>query len=305
MKKINLKRNSSIEESVSTAALLKAKVADYKALVKFRLSSTVVFSAVMAYLIAAGPNFSWKGALVLGLGGFLITAAANALNQVLERDYDRLMKRTADRPLAAKRMGVSSAVLFAGLASLAGIVLLALFNPWVPLLGMISLVSYSFVYTPMKRVSPIAVLIGAVPGALPMAIGVVAAQGEVTFLALALFGLQFFWQFPHFWAIAWLGHEDYTRAGFNLLPSKELDANVGLQSLLFTLMLLPILGLMLAYGLMGTLAFICLALASLAFAWFAWRLYKRCDRPAARQLMFASLLFLPVLLTVLCLDVML
>lgn len=286
-------------------ALLKAKVADYKELVKFRLSSTVVFSAVMAYLIAAGSGFSWKGALVLGLGGFLITAAANALNQVLERDYDRLMKRTADRPLAAGRMAVSDAVLFAGFSSLAGITLLALFNPWVPLLGMISLLSYSFVYTPMKRVSPIAVLVGAVPGALPMAIGVVAAQGEVTVLALALFGLQFFWQFPHFWAIAWLGHEDYTRAGFNLLPSKDLDANVGLQSALFTLMLLPILGLMLGFGLLGPVAFVFLLAAVLGFTWFAWRLYRRCDRAAARQLMFASLLFLPVLLTVLCLDAML
>ena len=290
---------------LGTGALVSAKISDYLQLVKFRLSLTVVFSAVMAYVIASAGDFPWQGMLFLGLGGLLITGAANTLNQVLERDYDRLMKRTADRPLAAGRMAVSEAVLFAGFSSFAGILLMAIFNPWVPLLGMLSLVSYAFVYTPMKRYSPIAVLIGAVPGALPMAIGVVAAQGELTMLAFALFGIQFFWQFPHFWAIAWLGHEDYTRAGFHLLPSRQLDSHVGKQAFIYALMLLPVVGMMWLFDMTGAVSAILLVVASLAYARSAWVLYKNCDRASARQLMFASLIYLPAILAILSVDALL
>lgn len=293
------------DKSLSTGTLLGLKVNDYLQLVKFRLSLTVVFSAVMAFLIASGGDFLWRQMLFLGLGGFLITGAANTLNQVLEREYDKLMKRTADRPLAAGRMSVSEAVLFAGFSSFSGILLMALFNPWVPLLGMLSLVSYAFVYTPMKRFTPLAVLVGAIPGALPMAIGVVAAQGELSMLAVALFGLQFFWQFPHFWAIAWLGHEDYTRAGFHLLPSRQLDSQVGRQALIYALLLLPIIGLMWGFGLTGLVAAILLGGATLFYAFRAWGLYRQCDRVSARQLMFASLLYLPAALAILSVDALL
>ena len=178
---------------------------DYGILMKFKLSLTVVFSAVMAYLIALEVTINWGYVVALFLGGFFTTGAANALNQVLEKDYDKLMKRTENRPLATGRMTSSEAILVAGLSSLIGVTLLAIFNPMTAFLGMVSLILYSFVYTPMKRVSNISVFIGAIPGALPIVIGCTAAEnGHLTSLALSLFGLQFIWQFMHFFAIAWL-----------------------------------------------------------------------------------------------------
>ena len=182
---------------------------------------------------------SWVAVLLLGVGGFLVTGAANALNQVLEKDYDKLMKRTANRPLAAERMTTSTAVLMAGLMCLLGTFCLSAFNAWAGLLGMLSMVLYAFVYTPMKRFSPLAVVVGAIPGALPLMIGCVAVEGYLSGLAIALFAIQFFWQFPHFFAIAWVGDEDYKRAGFNLLPNKKglLDSSVGTVS--YTHLTLP------------------------------------------------------------------
>ena len=176
--------------------IVSQKVQDFGELVKFKLNLTVVFSAVMAYLIAATGTVNWVAVMILALGGFFVAGAANALNQVLERDYDKLMKRTADRPIAAGRMSVSEGVLTAGLLGILGLMLLALFNPWASFFGMMALLSYAFLYTPMKRISPAAIAIGAFPGALPMLIGCVAFQHELTSLALALFALQFFWQFP-------------------------------------------------------------------------------------------------------------
>ena len=162
------------------------RIQDLLQLVKFRLSATVVLSSLLAYLIAASGEVSLTAMLILAAGGFLTTGAANTLNQVLEKDFDRLMKRTANRPLAAGRMTISEAVLAAGFMSLFGISLLAVFNPWTAFFGTFALVSYAFVYTPMKRVSPGAVAIGAIPGALPTLIGCVAAQGELTWLGLTL-----------------------------------------------------------------------------------------------------------------------
>ena len=202
-------------------ASLWSRIQDLAQLVKFRLSATVVISSLLAYLIAAAGEINIMALVILAAGGFLTTGAANTLNQVLEKDFDRLMKRTADRPLAAGRMKISDAVLAAGFMSLFGISFLALFNPWTAFFGTFALVSYAFVYTPMKRVSPGAVAIGAVPGALPTLIGCVAAQGELTALGLTLFAIQFCWQFPHFWSIAYLGYEDYSNAGYKLVPEAE------------------------------------------------------------------------------------
>jgi len=280
------------------------KWTDYKLLVKFRLNITVVFSSVMAYLIAVEGEISFLSVLILGLGGFLVTGASNTLNQVLERDYDKLMARTADRPLAAGRMTVSEAVMAAGFMSMFGIILLAMFNPWAALLGTLALISYAFVYTPMKRVSPMAVMVGAVPGALPMMIGCVAAQGEITALAWALFGIQLIWQFPHFWAIAWLGNEDYRNAGFNLLPTRsgEPDSLAGLQSLVYALLLIPI-GLMPYFiGISGLISAIVLVMMAIVYAFFGWNLYKKCSRGAARKLMFSSFFYLPIVLFALLAD---
>jgi len=280
------------------------KLVDYGLLVKVKLNLTVVFSAIMAYMIAFEGTPSWVGIVLLGLGGFLVTGAANALNQVLERDLDKLMKRTENRPLAAGRMTVSEAVLAAGLMCLAGTFCLSLFNAWAGLLGMLSMVLYAFVYTPMKRVSPTAVVIGAIPGALPLMIGGVAAQGGLTNIAIILFAIQFFWQFPHFFAIAWAGDEDYKRAGFHLLPNKTgaLDASVGMQSVIYALFLIPVGLLPYWLGVTGMASAIILTILSICYAGFGWNLYKKCTRKAALQLMFSSFVYLPAVLFALYFD---
>ncbi len=281
------------------------KVQDYKMLVKFRLTLTVVFSSLMAFLIAATGPVNWLALAVLAAGGFLVTGAANALNQVLERDYDSLMKRTAGRPLAAGRMSVSEAVIAAGFMSLFGITFLALFNPWAAFFGTLALVTYAFLYTPMKRLSPSAVAIGAVPGALPALIGCVAAQGELTFLGLSLFALQFLWQFPHFWSIGWLGHEDYTRAGYKMMPTNrrgERDRRIGLQAFLYALFLVPVGLIPFMLGVSGWASAAVVAALSLAYAWFGWKFYRAGSRKAALQLMFFSFAYIPVSLVALFAD---
>jgi protoheme IX farnesyltransferase len=296
-----LQRTKALNKDQRIFGTFIAKINDYGQLVKFKLNLTVVFSAVMAYLIASNGTASWTGVIVLSLGGFLVTAAANALNQVLERDFDKLMKRTANRPIAADRMSVSEAVMAAGLMCLTGTAFLAMFNTWAGLLGMTSMVLYAFVYTPMKRISPSAVAIGAIPGALPLMIGCVAVQGEITTLAIILFAIQFFWQFPHFWAIAWLGDEDYKKAGFNLLPNKtgQLDKNVGWQAMLYALFLVPIGILPYFLGITSIISAFLIAVISIIYAFFGWNLYKKCTREAAMKLMFSSFFYLPIVLFIL------
>ncbi len=288
----------SLQKEIGVFGSLGSKLTDFALLVKFKLNLTVVFSSVMALLIAATEPVSWLAILLFGVGGFLITGAANALNQVLERDFDKLMKRTANRPLAAERMTVSTAVLTAGLMCLIGTFCLSAFNAWAGLLGMLSMVLYAFVYTPMKRVSPSAVVVGAIPGALPLMIGCVAVEGYVSGLAIALFAIQFFWQFPHFFAIAWVGDEDYKKAGFHLLPNKTgaLNESVGMQSFIYALFLIPVGVLPYALGITGIPSLIIISLSSLLYAGFGWNLYKKCTRKAALQLMFSSFFYLPLVL---------
>lgn len=273
------------------------KIRDYKLLVKFRLSLTVVFSSVMAFLIGSSGLIDWAAVGILALGGFLVTGAANALNQVLEKDYDRLMKRTADRPLAAGRMKVSEAVLAAGFMCLFGITLLALFNPWTAFLGMAAMVSYAFVYTPLKRLSPAAVPVGAIPGALPTMIGCVAAQGEITALAWSLFLIQFLWQFPHFWSIGWLGFEDYRKAGFRFIPGAgELDRGTAKQALYSALLLLPAGALPFFLGATGMVALLVVGALSIGYSWLSLRFVRRHDRKSALGLMFFSFAYIPLTL---------
>ena len=298
------KNTQSTTKAITFGSLVGQKVADYQQLVKFRLNLTVVFSASMAFAIAAGGNFRWLDLLILACGGFLVTGAANALNQVLEKEYDQEMKRTADRPIASGRMSVSEGVLAAGLMSLVGIMLLALFNPWTAFLGMLAMVSYAFVYTPMKRVSPVAVTLGAIPGAMPMLIGAVAYQGQLTALAWTLFGLQFFWQFAHFWAIGYLGFEEYKKAGFRFIPELNggPDPKLGKFAMFNAFALVPV-GLILWWlGVSGIVSAVVLAFMAAGLSWFGWRLYKKPGRKVALQLMFASLVYLPLALTVLFID---
>lgn len=285
-------------------AVQNSKLKDYVQLVKLRLSLTVVFSSIMAYLIGMQGVLEWQSLVILGLGGFLVTGAANTFNQVLEKDFDKLMRRTADRPLAAGRMKTSEAVLAAGFMSLSGITFLALFNPWTAFLGTLALVMYAFVYTPLKRISPIAVMVGAIPGALPTLIGVVAAEGQITSLGIVLFFIQFLWQFPHFWSIGWLGFEDYRKAGYQMIPEKngKPDAAMSRQSIYYALFLLPVAVLPFYLGATGVVSAVIMVLLSLVYLGFSWNFHRQQDRKSALKLMFFSFSYIPLGLVVLFID---
>lgn len=257
----------------------------------------VIFSSAATYWIFAGSQFNTLVFYLLIGGGLLITFAANALNQAIERDFDKLMERTANRPLASGRMSLSTAVLLAGLCLVLGIALLVAISPLCATLGMLSLVLYAFIYTPIKRFSTLAVPIGAIPGALPTLIAAVAAQQTITIEALCFFGIQYLWQFPHFWAIAFLGHKDYIQAGFKLIKDidGQPDPRFGIYSAVYSL-----LGILFLIPLLTTLAlhpviFGMLILIMLLFAYYGWNLYKINDRFAARKLMFFSIIYLPVI----------
>jgi len=274
---------------------------DMELLVKFRLSTFVVFSSAVAYCIAAGNSFRLLPFLVLITGGFLITFAANILNEILEADYDKLMERTANRPLAAGRWTSSSALVLAGIASLSGIILLALLNPLTSFLGTLSLVTYAFLYTPLKRYSTIAVIVGAIPGALPVMIGMIAHDGVITSGSLFLFAIQFIWQFPHFWAIGFLSYDQYRNAGYKLLPEENgnIDKRLGLQALIYTSLLLPVILIGFLTGLLSVYGMIGIGILSLYFIWRAFNFFKNFERVSARSLMFSSFIFLPLALMVL------
>lgn len=283
---------------------LRSKLADYRQLVKFRLSAIVVFSAGIGYLMAVPGAIAWGGLALLMLGGFLITGAANALNEVIEKDYDKLMGRTANRPLPAGRMATAEALLVAGVMAIAGIFILAhYFNYLAALIGAISLLSYAFVYTPLKRITNFAVFVGAIPGALPPMIGWVAFTGTLSIEAFVLFAVQFLWQFPHFWAIAWVSHDDYKRAGFFLLPSYEgKTRGSAVYNILYIIFLIPVSLLPFMLGFTGWISAIIIAITGLVFLYQAFDLYFKLDNKAALRLMFGSFLYLPIVLLALVLD---
>lgn len=281
-----------------TTVLNYSFIHDVGILVKFKLSLMVVFSSALSYVILAKDNFHIQEFLFLCFGGLFITFAANALNQCLERDYDKLMLRTANRPLAEGRMTVSLSVLISGLLCTMGVLLLAMISPEAATLGMLSFVLYAFVYTPLKRYSTLAIPIGAIPGALPTLIAGVAACQGFSFEAFCLFGIQYLWQFPHFWSIAWLGHDDYKRAGFKLIKDIEgrPDPKYGLYSSIYAALSIFFI---LWFYFTNQLEVIIAALlffVVIIYVFYGWNLYKYNDASAARKLMFCSILYLPIIL---------
>lgn len=294
------------DRTITNKGLADSWLKDFSLLIKLRLTLTVMFSSLLAFLIAVKPkDFSFTALMLLSFGGFFITAAANILNQVLERSFDSKMKRTANRPLAAGRMKVTDAVLLAGVFSLLGIVSLALFNPLTSFLGTFALVSYAFVYTPIKRISPVAVAVGAIPGALPVLIGCVAAEGTLTFFGMSLFAFQFLWQFPHFWSIGWLGYEDYSKAGYKLMPTNEsnqVDHRIGFQSVLYTLFLFPVGILPFYLEISGWISAIVVSLMTLVYLIFAVRFKLNFNKQSAKALMYTSFFYIPVSFIALFLD---
>ena len=278
---------------------------DYLALIKVSLSIMVVFSSVISFLLTPGADDYvdiWNRILWLFVGGMLVTGSANAINQVVEKDTDAVMKRTAKRPVAAGRMSVQHGWAFAVLTGLAGTLILGFFFNWLAAgLAAFSLFLYAFIYTPLKKINSIAVLVGAIPGALPCLIGWAAGNNDLAIGGWILFAFQFFWQFPHFWAIAWLAHQDYTKAGFKLLPSEEGPTKfTALQTIAYSLLLLPVslapyvTGMCSIAGVQGKIGLGLVILANLFMIWRCVSLYRNMDVGSARRVMFGSYLYLPV-----------
>jgi heme o synthase len=285
--------------------LIASRSRAYYDLIKFRLSAVVTFSAGFGFFLGdKGSIFSWTAFLALVLGGFLISGASGAFNEILERDYDKLMKRTQNRPLPLNTISVQEATWFATMIAILGISLLWIYtNPLTTGLGILSMVLYVLVYTPLKRVGPVAVFVGAIPGAMPPLLGWTAATGVIGYEAMIIFGIQFIWQFPHFWAIAWVSDEDYKKAGFKLLPSGgKKDLNTAIQIMVYTLFLLP-LGLLPSYfGLTGLNSGIVATICGALFLAQTFTLMKDCSRKSALKIMFGSFLYLPIVQIAYMLD---
>ncbi len=290
--------------SISKPSTLISRLYDFGLLIKFKLLLFVVFSASFAYLLGIKEAIDWSRFFWLSLGGVLVTGAANGLNEIFEKDFDALMSRTSNRPLPAKRMHVNEATILSIIMGLAGMYVLAHhLNLLSGILGMIALFLYAFAYTPMKRVSSFSVFVGAIPGAMPPLIGWVAATGELSVEAFMLFSIQFLWQFPHFWAIAWRLDEDYSKAGFRLLPSKGgKNKATAFQTVIYSASLIPA-GLMPYWmNLTGIISASIVTAMAIIFTWYAFQLYQTCTDKAARNLMFASIVYLPVVMIALVLD---
>ncbi|WMJ74907.1 heme o synthase [Cytophagaceae bacterium ABcell3] len=282
---------------------ISAKIKAYFDLVKFRLSFLVAFTGGMGYLLGT-DLLVWSTFIAFLLGGFLMTGAANTINQIIEKDLDKLMVRTSNRPLPTGRLSVSEAIGFCVTSGSLGFALLYSFTGLLPaLLTLISLILYGFVYTPLKRKSSVAVLVGAFPGALPPLIGWAAATGGISIEGLLLFGIQFMWQFPHFWAIAWVLDEEYKKAGFKLLPSGGgKDLNTAIQIMIYTLMLIP-LGLIPAkLGITGINSAIIATVCGVVFLMQTFSLMKSGTNKAALKIMFGSFLYLPIVQIAFVLD---
>ena len=283
---------------------LAAKLQDYGQLMKLRLASLVVFSAVMGFVIGSTGHFEWQQLWLLVLGGFLVTASSNAFNQVIEKDFDKLMDRTSQRPLPAGRMTMNEAMIAATLMGVGGVLILWLYmNPLCGILGALSLALYTLLYTPLKRITPFAVFVGAIPGAMPPLLGWVAARNEIGFEAILLYTIQFIWQFPHFWSIAWILDDDYKKAGFKLMPSPGgRDHSSAFQTMVYSICLIP-MGLMpLMFHFSGGISTVALIVSGFIFTIPAFRLYKTLSMESARKVMFSSFIYLPVVQIVLMLD---
>jgi len=281
-----------------------SKIRDYHQLAKTRLTFTVVLSAVLGYLIAANGQTEFTGLWALIIGGFLVVASSNGLNQIIEKDFDKLMVRTNNRPVATNRMSVQEAGIFCLVAGFVGVYVLATYlNQLSGYLGLFALLSYAFLYTPLKRVSPIAVFVGAFPGAIPPLLGWVAATGSLSWGGWALFALQFIWQFPHFWAIAWVLDDDYQRAGYRLLPSKlGKDKKSTALTIWYIALLLPISMLPYWLGITGIVSMIIALVAGLFFLKQGIQFHRTFTTKDAKKLMFYSIIYNPVVLLSFVLD---
>lgn len=298
---------------------MKAFFSDFSKLIKFRLTFLVVFSASVTFLIgskiqmdrAVADGINWNNWLILIVGGFLVTGAANCFNEIIEKDLDKLMSRTKDRPMPAGRMTTGQGLVLGLIMGIAGTSLLVRLNLETGLLSVFSILLYAFAYTPLKQKSPISVFVGAIPGAFPPLIGYIAAiggQSEIGYvpvdywIAIILFLIQFVWQFPHFWSIAWVLDDDYKKAGFRLLPTKNRDKISAVITFISTLVLIPVSLLPTFYGFGGYYVAGVSVIAGLMFSYYAYQLMVKMDLASARKVMFCSFFYIPLVQLVLLFD---
>lgn len=279
-------------------------VKDILQLSKIRLTTSVVFSAIAGYFIAGGQLQSLD-LIYLILGGFLVVAASNGFNQIIEKDLDKLMKRTENRPLPDKRMSVNQALLFSILMGSLGVLLLFVINLYCGVFGALSVFLYVLAYTPLKRISSFSVFVGAFPGAIPFMLGWVAVSNDFGIEATILFAIQFIWQFPHFWAIAWVSDEDYTKAGFKMLPGQK-GKSTASKALIYSFFLIP-LSVLPAFGITANLqlSLVAALIAVVLGLWFLTKsliLFKTLTNEDAKKLMFASFIYLPLLQLIYVID---
>jgi protoheme IX farnesyltransferase len=302
VKKTRLNTVTNLAAYSKPEPLTRAYFKDYMMLGKFRLSTSVVGTTLIAYCVGvfktAPEDFSWLVLFGLAMGGMLVTSAANGFNQVIEKDTDKLMSRTQNRPVADGRLSSADALTFSAVCAALGLFALAfLVNGRVAFLSLVSLFVYTLCYTPLKKQTPLAVFVGAIPGALPPAIGWVGAVGNIDYIAILLFLIQFFWQFPHFWAIAWMLEDDYRKAGYTLLPSYEgRSKRNAIQIIVYSVMLLLIslYPILIEFSTIYSM-FVIIPLGSFMI-YRAILLYKRMTVESAKSLMFASLLYMPCVL---------
>jgi len=285
-------------ETQKTAITFSSAFNDFKQLTKVGLSMSVVFSSIAGYLLAV-ETVDYTILLLLAVGGYLMVGASNAFNQIIEIETDALMKRTKDRPLPAGRMSVATAMTIAIVFTIIGIGILYYINPKCALFGAISIFLYTSAYTPLKSVTPLSVFVGAIPGAIPFMLGWVAATGTFSIEPGTLFLIQFFWQFPHFWAIGWLQFDEYKKAGFNMMPMGKKDKAAIRQIVLYTVVMMlvsiiPVLKLTGDFWIYPATAVIILLMGGLML-YYAVKLYKYQTDKIARQLMLSSVLYITLI----------
>jgi protoheme IX farnesyltransferase len=278
---------------------------DFKEITKMRLALSVVFSSLAGYLLGTDA-VDFKILVLLAFGGYFMVGASNAFNQIIEKDLDALMDRTKNRPIPAGRMSVSTAFVIATIFTILGIVILYIINPQTAMFGAISIFLYTCVYTPLKTKTPLSVFVGAIPGAIPFMLGWVAATDDFGIEPGTLFAIQFFWQFPHFWAIGWFLFEDYKKGGFFMLPTGKQDKATAVQTIMYSVWTL-LISIIPAFGFTGRLyltpvSAVAVFLLGLGMVYYALQLYKKMTTQAAKQLMLASVSYITLLQIVYVLD---
>ena len=304
----SFKTNKSALNATTNNLSFKSIYTDFLEITKARLAVSVVFSSIAGFMLGISNihSLDWMILLKLTIGGYCMVGASNAFNQVIEKELDALMDRTKNRPVPSKRMTPNAALTIAFLLTIIGIVLLYTINEKTAMFGAISIFIYTCVYTPLKTITPLAVFVGAFPGAIPFMLGWVAATGNFGIEAGTLFLIQFFWQFPHFWAIGWFLYEDYEKAGFFMLPSGKKDNSTALQIILYTLWLI-IASLFPVFGYTGQffitkITAVGVLLLGLWMLFYAVKLYQTRTAKSARTLMLVSVSYITLLQLVYILD---